>query len=150
MYRPNYPVRYNERFGFLGPFLLGGITGGLIANSRPNNFYPVFVPLNDKSCGGCMMELPSASVKKLKDKHKETLLDLEKQGKDIKILNIANISVLADYFVICQGGSTTQIKAIADEVEEKLYKEVELPLSKVLADMQYEGITIDKKQLFLL
>ena len=25
----------------------------------------------------------------------------DKQGKDIKILNIANISVLADYFVIC-------------------------------------------------
>ena len=27
---------------------------------------------------------------------------------------------MADYFVICQGGSNTQMKAIADEVEEKL------------------------------
>jgi len=31
--------------GFVGPFILGGIAGGLIANNRPNNFsYPVFVP----------------------------------------------------------------------------------------------------------
>ena len=34
---------------------------------RADKIYPVFVPLNDKSCGGCMMELPSASIKKLKD-----------------------------------------------------------------------------------
>lgn len=43
------PGRYpnNNRFvggGFLGPFLLGGITGGLVApifygNNRPNNYY---------------------------------------------------------------------------------------------------------------
>ncbi len=26
--------------GFFGPFLLGGITGGLIANARPN--YPIY------------------------------------------------------------------------------------------------------------
>lgn len=31
--------------GFFGPFLLGGITGGLIANSRPNyQPYPVYYP----------------------------------------------------------------------------------------------------------
>lgn len=50
MYRYNnyrYPIMNNgDRFiggGFFGPFLLGGITGGLIANNRPNS-YPVFVP----------------------------------------------------------------------------------------------------------
>ncbi len=40
-YNPN-----NERFGFLGPFLLGGITGGLVAPlfyNRPNyGYYPVY------------------------------------------------------------------------------------------------------------
>ena len=33
----------NDRFiggGFFGPFILGGITGGLLANSRPN--YPMY------------------------------------------------------------------------------------------------------------
>ena len=52
MYRYNnfrYSNSFNneDRFfggGFFGPFILGGITGGLIANSRPNNFHPVFVP----------------------------------------------------------------------------------------------------------
>ena len=48
MQRPranNYQNRPNngDRFfggGFFGPFILGGLTGGLIANSRPN--YPVY------------------------------------------------------------------------------------------------------------
>ncbi len=43
-----------------------------------------------------------------------------KKAADIKVLDISKITTMADYFVICQGGSTTQMKAIADEVEEKL------------------------------
>ena len=48
--RPNRPSN-NDRFiggGFLGPFLLGGLTGGLVAplfyNNRPyyNNYYPYY------------------------------------------------------------------------------------------------------------
>ena len=35
---------------------------------RADKVYPVFVPLNDKSCGGCMMELPSASLTIIKEK----------------------------------------------------------------------------------
>ena len=41
MYHSNYPIRYNERIGFLGPFLLGGITGGLVAPLFTNSgYYP--------------------------------------------------------------------------------------------------------------
>ena len=45
MQRTNYQNKHNngDRFiggGFFGPFILGGITGGLIANSRPN--YPIY------------------------------------------------------------------------------------------------------------
>ena len=39
----NYKTNNGDRFlggGFFGPFILGGITGGLIANSRPN--YPIY------------------------------------------------------------------------------------------------------------
>jgi len=43
-----------------------------------------------------------------------------KKTIDIKVLDISKVTTMADYFVICQGGSSTQIKAIADEVEEKL------------------------------
>ncbi|MEF9971659.1 MAG: ribosome silencing factor [Oscillospiraceae bacterium] len=40
-----------------------------------------------------------------------------KIGRDLKLLKISDISVLADYFVICTANSTTQIKALCDEVE---------------------------------
>ncbi|MEG0777411.1 MAG: ribosome silencing factor [Oscillospiraceae bacterium] len=41
----------------------------------------------------------------------------KKIGRDLKLLKIANISVLADYFVICTANSSTQIKSLCDEVE---------------------------------
>lgn len=40
MYNNQYPTYYDnddERFGFLGPFILGGITGGLVAPFFNNN-----------------------------------------------------------------------------------------------------------------
>lgn len=43
-----------------------------------------------------------------------------KKAKDIVALDIRDVSVFADYFVICSGNSTTQVKAIADEIEEKM------------------------------
>lgn len=44
----------------------------------------------------------------------------EKKARDISIINIENITEIADYFVICSGTSTTHIKSIADEVDSKL------------------------------
>ena len=44
----------------------------------------------------------------------------DKQGKDIKILNISNISVLADYFVICSSDTSTHVKALTGYVREKV------------------------------
>ena len=43
-----------------------------------------------------------------------------KKAKDIELLDIKNVSLLSDYFVICSGSSATQVKALADEVEEKM------------------------------
>ena len=43
-----------------------------------------------------------------------------KKGKEIKVLRIGDITVLADYFVICTGSSSTQVKALADECEYQL------------------------------
>ena len=45
---------------------------------------------------------------------------LGKKGYDIKILEIKNVSSIADYFIICSADSDRQVKAIADEVEDKL------------------------------
>ncbi|WDC85839.1 ribosome silencing factor [Caloramator sp. mosi_1] len=44
----------------------------------------------------------------------------DKKARDIKILNVKGLSEIADYFVICSGTSTIQVKAIADEIEEKM------------------------------
>ena len=44
----------------------------------------------------------------------------DKQGKDIVILNIANISVLADYFVICSSDSPVHVKALTEAVRERI------------------------------
>lgn len=44
----------------------------------------------------------------------------DKLGKDITILNIRNISVLADYFVICSADTATQVRALTSYVKEKI------------------------------
>ncbi len=46
----------------------------------------------------------------------------EKFGKDIVVLDISNISVMADYFLIATGNSTSQVKAMADEAAQQLHK----------------------------
>lgn len=46
-----------------------------------------------------------------------------KKGQDIQIIGIRDISVLADYFVLVTGDSSTQVKALADEIEYKLGEE---------------------------
>jgi len=46
----------------------------------------------------------------------------DKQGKDIAILNISNVSSLADYFVIVSGDSTTQVKALMNNTREQIKK----------------------------
>lgn len=43
-----------------------------------------------------------------------------KKGLDIKLLKIDQKTIIADYFVICSGNSSTQIKSLADEVEYQL------------------------------
>lgn len=46
-----------------------------------------------------------------------------KKGVDIKVVEVTELTTLADYFVICTGSSTTQINALCDCVEEKLETE---------------------------
>lgn len=55
----------------------------------------------------------------------------EKKGKDITLLDLRGIhDRVADFFVVCQAESTTQVKAIADAVEEEVKKSLqERPLS---------------------
>ena len=43
-----------------------------------------------------------------------------KKGHDIKVLHVADKTVIADYFIICTGNSSTQVRALAGEVEYRL------------------------------
>ena len=43
-----------------------------------------------------------------------------KKANDIRVLKIDTKTIIADYFVICTGNSSTQIKTLADEVEYQL------------------------------
>lgn len=44
----------------------------------------------------------------------------EKKGQDIVIVDVAGKTVLCDYFVIASGRSTTQVRALADNVDERI------------------------------
>ena len=44
----------------------------------------------------------------------------DKKGGDIKIIDIHEVSVLADYFIIADGSNINQVQAMADHVQEVL------------------------------
>ena len=54
----------------------------------------------------------------------------DKKAKDIKVLRTTEQTVLADYFVICNGTSTPHIKALVDEVDKQLSMAGEPPLRR--------------------
>lgn len=46
----------------------------------------------------------------------------EKKAEDIRIIDISDISVIADYFIIANGSNPNQLQAMQENVEEQLYK----------------------------
>lgn len=45
----------------------------------------------------------------------------DKKASDIKIIDISEVSVMADYFIIASGSNRNQVQAMADNVEEFLH-----------------------------
>ena len=58
-------------------------------------------------------ELAKACAKALSDK----------KAQDIVILNVSEQTVMCSYFVVASGKSTTQVRALGDNVEEQLKKQ---------------------------
>ena len=52
-----------------------------------------------------------------------TNLIMEKKGEDIVILDLRKITSVADFFIIATGNSNVHVKAIAEEIREKMKKE---------------------------
>lgn len=68
----------------------------------------------------------------------------EKKGNDIVRLDLRNIhSSVADYFVICHAESSTQLKAIAQSVEEEVFKALKTEPWRKEGLQQAEWIIID-------
>lgn len=58
------------------------------------------------------LEMVKLAVKALEDK----------KAEDVRVLDIRNVSILADYFIIANGANTNQIQALVDNVQEELHK----------------------------
>lgn len=55
-------------------------------------------------------EMTTITIKALEDK----------KAEEIRIIDISEVSILADYFIIANGGNRNQIQAMTDSVEEAL------------------------------
>jgi ribosome-associated protein len=47
----------------------------------------------------------------------------EKKGEDLVLIDIRELSVFADYFIICSGTSDRMLNALADSVEELIHSQ---------------------------
>ena len=52
----------------------------------------------------------------------------KKKASDVKVLKVRDLTVLADYFVIATGTSSTHVKSLAEEVEFQLGEQGARPL----------------------
>lgn len=52
----------------------------------------------------------------------------DRKGLDIKLLEVTDVTTLADYFLICTGTSNTHVKTLCDSVEQLLADELGEPL----------------------
>ncbi|WP_018128556.1 ribosome silencing factor [Balneola vulgaris] len=48
---------------------------------------------------------------------------LSKKANDITVLDVSELTTLAEYFVVCHGNSDVQVKALADAVEDDVLKQ---------------------------
>ena len=46
----------------------------------------------------------------------------DKKAEDIKVIEIGDISVIADYFIIANGTNSSQVQALVDNVQQELTK----------------------------
>jgi ribosome-associated protein len=60
------------------------------------------------------------TIKEIADQIKAILEN--KKGLDVEVIDVADKTTLADYFIIASGRSSTQVKALADEVEHEMIK----------------------------
>ena len=73
---------------------------------------------------------PAADRPPLEIARRAVALAEDKKAADIVLLDLAALTTLADYFVICSGGSERQLDAIADGIVEGLREEGVRPIGR--------------------
>jgi ribosome-associated protein len=73
---------------------------------------------------------PAADRLPLEIARRAVALAEDKKAADIVLLDLAALTTLADYFVICSGGSERQLDAIADGIVEGLREEGVRPIGR--------------------
>lgn len=53
----------------------------------------------------------------------------DKKGEDVKVIDVKQLTIITDYFVICTGSVSEHCDAISSEIEEKLKKKKLYPYS---------------------
>ncbi len=66
-----------------------------------------------------------------------------KKAEDIRVIKISDLTIIADYFVIADGTSSTQTKALADETEYRMKEEADLPPVRVQGNNGSNWIVVD-------
>ena len=66
-----------------------------------------------------------------------------KKGEDIVILDVRDLSSVTDYFVIASGNSEPHLRAITDEITDKLRQEHQLRPKAIDGTLQAAWIVID-------
>lgn len=75
-----------------------------------------------------MAEINEKDLTKSKEMAKLAIEALsEKKAEDVQVLDISEVSVLADYFIIATGKNERQLQALKDSVDEKLGRAGYLP-----------------------
>ena len=70
------------------------------------------------------------------------ILDLKK-AREVKILKVTEKTIIADYFVIAGGTSSTQVKSLADEVEYQLNQDQGIKPSSIEGRGQGGWVLLD-------
>ena len=77
--------------------------------------------------GPGLAEMEGQSLESLEVAHKAVEIASDKQASNIVLLDTSKVCSFADYFVICSGESSRQIKTIFEEIEHALKKEGVIP-----------------------
>ena len=66
----------------------------------------------------------------------------KKFGHDIMVMDLRNVTTIADFFVIATGGSAPQLQALADTTEETMAKH-EIPLRHIEGQQTGNWVLLD-------